>query len=79
MICERLKKVILKTLDLDEFDFQGSTTAPQVPGWDSLNHIRILTAVEEEFRVRFRSLEIIRLRDLGDLQTLIDRKLGAAQ
>jgi acyl carrier protein len=76
MIAERLKTVILRTLNLDDFDFQDSTVARQVPGWDSLNHVRIIAAVEEEFGVRFRSLEVIRLRNLGDLQALVDRKLG---
>jgi hypothetical protein len=36
MISPELKKVILKQLDLDDFDLQDETIAPQVPGWDSL-------------------------------------------
>ncbi|TFH30329.1 MAG: acyl carrier protein [Deltaproteobacteria bacterium] len=53
---------------------QRNSGAYQVPGWDSLRHVAILAAVEREFGVRFRSLEVIRLRNVGDLQALVDRK-----
>lgn len=76
MISARLKTVILTTLGLDDFPLEDATTAPQVPGWDSLSHVRVLTAVENEFGVRFRSLEVLRLKSVGDLQALVDRKLA---
>lgn len=75
MISSRLKEVILRELDLDEFPIEETTVAHMVPGWDSLSHIRILTAVEAEYGLRFRSVELIRLRNIGDLQALIDRNL----
>jgi acyl carrier protein len=75
MISSRLKEVILRELDLDEFPIEETTVAQMVPGWDSLSHIRILTAVEAEYGLRFRSVELIRLRNIGDLQALIDRNL----
>lgn len=74
MISTKLKQVILKELHLDEFDLLDSTTADQVPGWDSLRHVGILTAIEKEYGIRFRSLEVIRLKNIGQLQTLIDTK-----
>ena len=76
MISPRLKQVILGELGLDDFSMDEATTAPQVPGWDSLSHVRVLAAVEKEFGVRFRSLEVLRLKNVGDLQALVDRKLA---
>jgi acyl carrier protein len=75
MISAELKKVILKELNLDDFNLQDSTTANLVPGWDSLSHVRILCAIEEEFGIRFKSLEVLRLKNVGDLQALVDRKI----
>jgi acyl carrier protein len=74
MISERMKKVILAELQLDDFDLTDSMTAPQVPGWDSLSHVRILAAIEEEYNIKFRSLEVLRLKTIGQLQELVDRK-----
>jgi len=76
MISDRLKKVILRELELDDFEIVETTTASMVPGWDSLSHIRILTAVEAEYGIRFKTLEVLRLKNVGNLQALLELKLG---
>jgi acyl carrier protein len=76
MISPELKKVILEQLDLDDFDLQDETIAPAVPGWDSLNHINIILAVEKHFGIKFKSIELLRLKSVGDLQKIVDAKLG---
>jgi acyl carrier protein len=76
MVSEKLKSVILEELELDDFDIVDTTTADKVPGWDSLRHVRVILAVEQAYGVRFRTLEVIRLKKVGDLQALIDRKIG---
>ena len=75
MISDRLKSVILRELGLSDFELTGEMLATEVPGWDSLSHVRILAAVEKELGVRFRGLEVMRLKNLGDLQALVDKKL----
>ena len=65
----------MKELQLEEFAFEDSTVADAVPGWDSLSHARIIMAVEAEYGIHFKTVEVIRLRNVGDLQALIDRKL----
>ena len=74
MISDRLKQVILRELDLDDWDLQDYTTADTVPGWDSLSHARIIIAIEESYGIRFRTLEIIRVKNVGELQALVDSK-----
>ncbi len=76
MISQELKKVILNELNLVDFDLQDETTAPEVPGWDSLNHVNIIVAVENNFDVKFKSYEVLRLKNVGDLQKLLNSKLG---
>lgn len=77
MIDPRLEKIIWEELDLPGYPLEEGTVATQVPGWDSLSHVRILCSVEKEFGLRFRSLDVIRLRNVGELQALILRKLEA--
>jgi acyl carrier protein len=76
MISEELKKVILDELNLDDFDIKDETTAPEVPGWDSLNHINIIIAVEKHFNVKFKGYNVLRLKNVGDLQKLVDSSKG---
>ena len=76
MISDRLKKTILNELELEDFDFVDETTANQVPNWDSLNHINVILAVEKEFKIKFKGAEILRIKNVGELQQLIDAKLS---
>ena len=78
MITAELKRVILSALKLDDWDIKDDTIASQVPGWDSLNHVNVILAVEQHFRVRFKPVEILKLKDIGDLQRLVSSKLEKA-
>ncbi len=74
MISERLKSTILKHLDLEDYDIQDETKANTVPGWDSLSHANVILSIEKEYGVRFKSIEILKCKNIGDLQKLIDSK-----
>jgi acyl carrier protein len=73
MISEKLKEIIRHEFDAEGIDLNDDTMATDVPGWDSFSHISIIHQVEREFGIRFRPLEIISLKNLGDLQAFIDR------
>ena len=76
MVSEKLKRVILEELGLDGFEIDDATTAGMVPGWDSLSHVRVIMAIEQAYDVRFRTIEVIRLKNVGELQALLDAKCG---
>lgn len=75
MISEKLKNAILKELKLDDFEFHDETKANQVPGWDSLNHLNVILAIEKEYNLKLKSYEVLKCQNVGDLQRLIDSKL----
>jgi acyl carrier protein len=77
MIDKRLAGVILRQLGLESFPLEDTTKAFEVPGWDSLKHAAILAAVEDEFAIRFKGMEVMRLKNVGELQRLVERKLAA--
>ena len=76
MISHELKAAILGALKLDEWELTDATLAAEVPGWDSLSHINVVSAVEKHFGVRFKAVEVLRLKNVGDLQRLVDTKLA---
>jgi acyl carrier protein len=81
MISERLKKVICDELDLsvELVEMEDNTEANEVPGWDSLNHANIIVAIEKNYGVRFKGLEILKCKNIGDLQKLVDSKTTEQQ
>jgi acyl carrier protein len=75
MISQELKTVILGALKLDDWEIIDTTTASDVPGWDSLSHINVILAVEKHFGIRFKGADVLRLKSVGDLQRAIDSKM----
>ena len=73
----------LTTIFRDVFDEPGlqidyATTAQDVPGWDSMNHITIVVATERHFGIRVPTSEIEKLQNVGEFVSLIDGKLAKA-
>jgi len=75
MITDKLKQVILNELNLSDFDLKEDTTANDVPGWDSLTHMNIILSIEKNYNIKFKGLEVLRVKNIGDLQKLINSKL----
>ena len=60
------------TIMRDSFDDPGlqvtrETSAADVPAWNSLSNIELLVALQAAFGVRFRTGEIARLTNVGEL------------
>jgi acyl carrier protein len=47
----RLTKVFRDVFDDDDLVISPATTATDVDGWDSINHVNLVLAVEREFKV----------------------------
>jgi acyl carrier protein len=74
-IYEELKAIFEDVFDLDEDVALGAdTTADDVDGWDSLNHIRMIMAVQKKFDIKLSTKEVSELKKLGDLVQLIETK-----
>jgi acyl carrier protein len=67
--------IIRDVLDQPTLDIGRDTTADQVEGWDSLNHINIVVAAEQKFNIKFKTAEIETLRNFGELVDLIAQKI----
>ncbi|HED65210.1 MAG TPA: acyl carrier protein [Planctomycetes bacterium] len=75
-----MQEILRDLFDDDELIVTRETTADDVGGWDSLAHINLIVALEDEFGVRFATAEISSLKDegqnVGALLDLIERKLA---
>lgn len=76
-VLTRLESIVSDQLDQEDVVLTMNTVATNVDGWDSLAHVRIMIAVEEEFGVKFQMSEITSLSDVGELVRLIQAKLPA--
>jgi acyl carrier protein len=72
----KVKQIISDVLDLPDVQLTRETTAEEVEGWDSLNHINIILAVEQHFGIKVRTAEIEELRNVGELVDVVDSKMA---
>ena len=65
-VYSRLTDVFRDVFDR-EVALADETTAADVPGWDSLNHITLIGAVEDEFDVKFPMKDVVGMKNVGEL------------
>jgi acyl carrier protein len=73
-ILQDLTVIFHTVLDDDTLVLTPETTAADVPGWDSMNHITIVVEAERHFGVKVRTAEIEEMRNVGDFVKLIAAK-----
>ena len=76
-VLAEVSEIIRDVLDVPALVVTMSTSAENVEGWDSFNHINIVVAVESHFHVKIHTAEIEELRNVGELVDLIHQKLDA--
>lgn len=74
-IYERLTNVFREFFDDEEIVLDAETTAEDIDDWDSLNHITLMAAVEEEFGIRLSMGEVSGLDNVGALAEIIHKKI----
>lgn len=62
----RLKDVFQDVFDR-EVELSDATTAADVQGWDSLNHITLIGTVEDEFDIKFSMKDVVHMKNVGEL------------
>ncbi len=50
-----------------EVALADETTAADVPGWDSLNHITLIGTIEDEFDIKFPMKDVVGMKNVGEL------------
>jgi acyl carrier protein len=66
-----LQDVFHDVFDDPSIAITRDTTASDVEGWDSFNHVRLIVAVEEKFNISLSTVEVADLRNVGELIDLI--------
>lgn len=74
-IYERLTEVFRDVFDDDSIEIDDDTTAADIDGWDSLVHITLMDAIEEEFDVSFDMKTVVKLKNVGEMVDVIEEEV----
>ena len=70
-IIPRLTEVFRTVFDDDGIVITRETVADDIEDWDSLEHIRLVGAVEREFKMKFTMREVSSMKNVGEMIDII--------
>lgn len=72
----RLNNVFRDVFDDESISVNDNTTSSDIADWDSLEHINLIVAVEQEFKIKFNMNEVIHMNNVGDMADIIISKIN---
>ncbi|MBP3272374.1 MAG: acyl carrier protein [Ruminococcus sp.] len=73
-IYKRLTEVFRDVFDDDSITLTPQTTADDIDEWDSIEHINLIGAVEDEFGLRFKMGEVSGMKNVGEMVSIISAR-----
>ncbi|MBQ8580156.1 MAG: acyl carrier protein [Oscillospiraceae bacterium] len=70
-IFDRLNDIFRDVFDDDSLTVNELTTAADIEDWDSLSHITLVGAVEDEFRMKFSMKEVVEMKNVGEMAQIV--------
>ncbi|MBP3274029.1 MAG: acyl carrier protein, partial [Butyrivibrio sp.] len=74
-VFEKINEVFRDVFEDDDITVVDETTADDIEDWDSLEHINLVNAIEQEFGIKFTMGEIVSMKNVGEMADLIIAKL----
>jgi acyl carrier protein len=67
----RVKQCVASALSLAAGDIDDDTSFGSLPQWDSMGHMTVVLAVEQEFGVAFESYQIAELTSVSSIVSAV--------
>jgi acyl carrier protein len=72
----QLQPIFRDVLDTPGLLLTRQSSALNVDGWDSLAHINLISAIEQQFGIRFALGELEELKNVGEMMDLMEQKFA---
>ena len=72
---EKLNEVFRDVFDDDRICVTDTTTSDDIEDWDSLEHINLIAAVEQEFGMKFNMGQVVTMKNVGEMADIIMSQL----
>ena len=70
-VYKQLNEVFRDVFDDDSITVNDATTSNDIEEWDSLEHINLIAAVEQEFGMRFSMGQVVSMKNVGEMVDII--------
>ena len=76
LIEDRIKKIFQSILGIKAEEVEGNSSPDTIPKWDSLQHMNLIVAIEEEFEIYFDDDEILKINNFSKILSKTSEKLS---
>jgi acyl carrier protein len=76
-VLSKITEILAELLDNPELQLTEESTADSVEDWDSVNHVKLLIALESDLGIQFATDEVNGVQNVGALIDVIQNKLAA--
>ena len=76
-VLSRVQKAFNVAFQVDPHRVTMDTIPGDVDGWDSMGHITLVNALEEEFHLSFDVDELMAMENVKEIVRIIEGKIGA--
>lgn len=73
---EKIKEIMGIVFEVEPADIADTASSDEIENWDSLRHMNLIVALEEEFEVELEDDEIIEMMNLPLIITILEEKLA---
>lgn len=70
---KRIERILRHIFEDQSIKISENTTASDIPAWDSLMHMTVISEIEEEFGLTFTFNEVSDFNKIGDIVKCIDK------
>ncbi len=74
-IFKQLIALFREILEDEQLVITPESSAKDIEAWDSLTHIHIIVAVEQQYKIKFTTAEMKGMKTIGDMANLIVNKV----
>ncbi|MEN3297461.1 MAG: hypothetical protein V7642_6714 [Burkholderiales bacterium] len=67
----KLNAIFAEIFQIPESNMQDDTVLKEVPTWDSLQHMILITRVEEIYQIQFDGDQIADMKTMGDVRKAV--------
>ena len=68
---DRLAQAVAEVLDVTPETLSEESSPATIPSWDSLGHLNLIIALEQEFNVRLSAEDILTMRSIGSIRRIL--------
>lgn len=75
-IIDKIETIVANSVNHHDFTITEATKPEEITGWDSMANAMILTAIEQEFCIKFKFADMLAWKSVGELADIVIKKLG---